>query len=162
MKRVVRLVFLALGVLLLLLSVLSFTRTDTVIDISFLVEPGEKYGPYDNGTYYHTRILSKSVLIGEVLVESGSINVTANGYNTYHLRNILIDQDYSFAIDPADDLYTFTFDNTGSNVQSSIAFTLQERWMNTFLLMPSFIGILLMATGVGMELYHRRKPKKQG
>lgn len=156
------LVLLVLGVSLLLLSVLSFNRTDTMIDISFFLEPGEKYGPYENGTYYHTRIFSKSVLIGEVLVESGSINFTVNGYNTHHLRNVLIDQDYSFAIDPADDIYTFTFDNTGSNVQSSIAFTLQERWMNIFLLIPSFIGILLVATGVGMELYHRRKPKKQG
>lgn len=62
-----------LGLLLLVLGatlfIWSFVKTnlDTVIDDSFTVEPGTKYKPYDDpGTYYHTRVLSKSILHGEV------------------------------------------------------------------------------------------------
>ncbi|UCE16860.1 MAG: hypothetical protein JSV12_04460 [Candidatus Bathyarchaeota archaeon] len=161
MKRLAGLVLLVLGISLLLLSVLSFSRTDTVIEVSFVMKPIEKYGPYNNGTYHHTRVLGKSILMGELVVKGGSFNFTANGYNTLHLKNVFIDQNYHFLIDPADDLYTFTFDNSRGIDQCSIRFTLQEQWMNTFLLMPSFIGMLLMAIGISIELRQRRKGRRK-
>jgi len=161
MKRLVGLVFLVLGISLLLLSVLSFFRTDTVIEVSFVMEPGEKYGPYDNGTAYHTTVFSKSILIGELVVNGGSFNFTANGYNTPHLKNIFINQNYHFLIDPADDLYTFTFDNSRGINQCSITFTLQEQRMAYMLLISSFIGMLLMAIGISIELRQRRKGRRK-
>ena len=161
MKRVAGLALLALGLLLLLLSVLGFDRTDTVTDISFILEPGEKYGPYDNGTAYQTRVLSKSILIGELMVNGGSFNFTANGYYTLHLKNVVIDQNYHFLIDPAHDLYTFTFDNSRGINHCSITFTLQEQWMDLLLLIPSFIGMLLMAIGINIELRQRRKSRRK-
>lgn len=158
MKRLVGLVLLLLGSSLFLLSFLSVTRTDTVVAISFVLEPGEKYGPYENGTYHHTRIISKSTLTGEVLVEGEGVYLTAKGYNTQHLKNVFINQNYSFVIDPADNQYTFTFDNTGANIQSSIKFTLQEKWMNTFLLIPGFIGLLtLVPAGLVLFIISLRK-----
>lgn len=144
MKTVAGLVLLLLGSSLFLLSFFSATRTDTAVDISFVLDPDEKYGPYENGTYHHTRVISKSTLAGEVVVEGGSINFTANGYNTQHLKNVFINQNYSFAINPADDLYTFTFGNEGSSIQSSIKFTLEEKWMTIPLLIPGFIGLLIL------------------
>jgi len=151
LKRIVAgLVLLSLGVSLFILSFVIATKTDTVIDVSFVLEPGEKRGPGENGIYHHTYVLTKSALIGEVLVQGGSINFTAGGFNTQHLENILISQNYSFAIDPADDLYWFTFENIGS-IQSSIRFTLKERWINIFLLVPGFISLLLL-TSAGVAL----------
>jgi len=161
MKRLVGLVLLVLGISLLLLSVLSFFRTDTVIEVSFVMEPGEKYEPYKNGTYHHTYVLTKSILIGELVVKGGSFNFTANGYNTMHLKNVFIDQNYHFLIDPADDIYTFTFDNSRGIDQCSITFTLQEQRMSTLLLIPSFIGMLLMAVGISIELRQRRKGRRK-
>jgi hypothetical protein len=101
-KPVLGLVLLSIGVTLFLFSLLIATRTDTVIDTSFVLEPNEKYG-YDNGTSYHTYVVSKSTLLGEVLVENGGVYFTADGYNTQHLKNIFIDQNYSLVIAPADD-----------------------------------------------------------
>jgi hypothetical protein len=161
MKRLVGLVLLVLGISLLLYSVLNFSKTFTVIEVSFVMEPGEKYGPYDNGTAYHTRVFSKSILIGELVVKGGSFNFTANGYNTMHLKNVFIDQNYHFLVDPAHDLYTFTFDNSRGINQCSITFTLQEQWMGLPLLIPSFIGMLLMAIGISIELRQRRKGRRK-
>ena len=143
-KTLTGLILLALGASSFLLSFFSVARTETVIDISFVLEPGRKYGPYENGTYHHTRVISKSTLTGEVAVEGAGVYFTANGYNTEHLRNVFINQNYSFVINPADDLYTFTFDNTVGNTQSSITFTLQERWINILLLIPCLIGLLIL------------------
>jgi len=150
MRIVVGLVFLSLGVSLFLLSFLIAAKTDTVIDVSFVLAPGEKRGPGENGIYHHTRVISKSSLTGDVLVQGGGINFTAGGFNTQHLENIFVGQNYSFAIDPADDLYWFTFDNTGS-IQSSIKFTLKEKWTNIFLLVPGFVSFLLL-TSAGVAL----------
>jgi len=162
MKTVTRLVLLSLGVSLSLLSFLSATRIDTVIDISFALKPNEKYGPYRNGTYHHTRVISKSTLMGEVIVEDGGIYFTTNGYNTQHLKNIFINQNFSLIIDPADDLYTFTFENTGSNIQSSIKFTLKEKWTNILLLIPGFIGLLILTpTGLVLSIMRLRKKSTQ-
>ena len=158
-KPVVGIVLVSLAVILFLFSFLIATRTDTVVDTSFVLEPNEKIGPYENGTYYHTHVISKSMLMSEVLVEGGSVNFTANGYNTQHLKNIVINQNYSLVIEPADDQYTFTFENTGVNL-SSIKFTLKERWMPFLLLIPAFI-ILLILTPVGTALIIsglRKKP----
>ncbi|MFQ6064124.1 MAG: hypothetical protein ACE5L6_01475 [Candidatus Bathyarchaeia archaeon] len=151
MKTFVGLILLLLGLSLFVVSFFSITRTDTVIDISFVLDPGEKYEPYGNGTYYHTRVISKSTLSGEVVAVSGGINFTANGYNTQHLKNVFINQNHSFIIDPADDLYTFTFDNTGNDIPSSIKFTLKEKWMNLLSLIPAFI-ILLITAPAGIAL----------
>ena len=158
-KPVLGVVLVSLGVSALFFSLAIATRTDTVIDTSFVLEPNEKIEPYGDGTYYHTHVISKSTLMGEVLVESGNVNFTANGYNTHHLKNIVINQNYSLVIEPADDQYTFTFENTGVNL-SSIKFTLKERWMPFLLLIPAFI-ILLILTPVGTALIIsglRKKP----
>lgn len=144
-KPVLGLVLLSIGVTLFLFSFLIATRTDTVIDTSFVLEPTEKYGSYENGTYYHAHVISKSALLGEVLVEGGGVNFTADGYNTQHLKNIFIDQNYSLFIDSADDQYTFTFENPSESLQSSIKFTLKERWMPFLLLIPAFIILLILA-----------------
>jgi len=158
MKTVIGLVLLLLGASLFLLSFLNVTRIDTVIDVSFVLQPGEKYEPYKNGTYHHTRVISKSTLIGEVAVEDGGVNFTANGYNTQHLKNVFVNQNYSFTINPADDLYTFTFDNEGGSIQSSVRFTLKERWMNVLLLIPSFIVLLIsFPTGIVLIIMDLRK-----
>ena len=144
MKMVVGLVLLLLGSSLFLLSLSSVTRADIVIEVSFVLGPGEKYGPDEDGTYYHTRVISKSTLTGEVVVEGGGINFTSNGYNTQHLKNVFVDQNYSFVINPADDLYTFTFDHAEGGLQSSIKFTLEERWMEIPLLILGFVGLLML------------------
>lgn len=144
-KPVVGLVVLSLGVTFFLFSFLIAIRTDTVIDTSFVLEPTEKYRPYENGTYYHTHVISKSTLMGEVTVEGEGVYFTAEGYNTQHLKNIFINQNYSLVIEPADDQYTFTFENSGGNLQSSIKFTLKERWINTPSLIPAFVILLILA-----------------
>ena len=161
-KPVVGLVLLSIGVTLFLFSFLIATRTDAVIDTYFVLKPAEKYGPYENGTYYHAHVISKSSLMGEVLVEGGSVNFTADGYNTQHLKNIFIDQNYSLFIEPADDQYTFTFENPSESLQSSIKFTLKEKWMPFLLLIPAFIILLILAP-IGTVLIVaglRKKPRQ--
>jgi hypothetical protein len=158
LKIFVGLALLVLGASLFLLLFFGATRTDTVIEASFVLQPGEIYGPYMNGTYYHTRVIANSVLMGEVLVEGEGINVTANGFNTQNLRNVFINQNYSFTIDPADDLYTFTFNNAGKNIQSAIQFTLRERWTNVYSLIAAFtIPILTIPAGSALIIMSIRK-----
>lgn len=145
-KPVLGLILLSLGVTSLLFSLLIATRTDTVIDTSFVLEPNEKYEP----SSYHTHVISKSTLMGEVLVEGGSVNFTAEGYNTQHLKGVSINQNYSLSIKPADDRYTFTFENTDVN-PSSIRFTLKEKWLPFLALLPASI-ILLISAPIGTVL----------
>lgn len=150
---VVGLLLLLLGTSLFLLSFNSATRTDIVIDTSFILEPGET-----QEEYYHTTILSKSALTGAVSVEGEGINFTVYGYNTRHLTNVYINQNYSLVIDPADDLYTFIFDNSRNDSQSSINFTLEESWMAIPLLILSFIGLLVLTpTGLILTIISLRK-----
>jgi len=151
MKIVAGLIAFILGLSSFLLLFSGATRTETVIDISFVLQPGERYGLYENGIYYHTKVFTRSTLIGEVVVESGEINFTAIGYNTWHLENVFISQNYSFVIDPADDLYAFVFDNTWNSIQSSVRFTLKEKWINIFFLVPAF-SILMMMVPTGAIL----------
>ncbi len=153
MKKVVGLVLLLVGSSLFILSFFSATRTDTVIDSSFVLETGEEYE-----TYYHTRIIGKSSLTGEVVVEGAGVYLTAYGHNTKHLENVFTDQNLSFTINPADDLYTFTFENSGSSVQSSVKFTLEEKWLSFFMLIPGFIGLLISApAGIALIIVGLRK-----
>jgi hypothetical protein len=133
-------------------------KTRTVIDVSFVLEPGEKYEPYENGTYYHTVVFTKSVLLGEVLVEGEEIYFTANGYNTRELENVYIDQNLNFTIDPANDLYTFTFDNTKGSAESYVMFSLTERWINIFQLILGLLSLsIFTSAGVIILLRSRRK-----
>lgn len=143
---VVGLLLLLFGSSLFLLSFFGATRSDTVIDVSFALEPGKK-----QETYHHTRVLSKSTLTGEVSVKGGGIYFTAYGYNTQHLENVYISHNYSFVISPADDLYTFIFDNADNNIQSSIGFTLKESWVAIPLLIISFISLLILVS-IGLIL----------
>lgn len=158
-RLIAGLALLSLGVAIFLLSFPIATKTDTVIDVSFVLAPGEKRGPGENGIYHHTRVISKSALIGAVLVQGGSINFTANGFNTQHLENIFVSQNYSFVIDPADDLYWFNFENRG-NIESSIRFILKEKWITVFYLIPGFICLLLL-TSTGVALCIMSFGKKQ-
>ncbi len=134
----VGLVLLSVGVTLFLFSFLSATQTESVIDTSFVLEPREEYE-----TYHHTRIFSKSSLTGEVVVEGVGVDLTTYGYNTKHLRNVFINQNLSFTINPAHDLYSFTFENSGSNTQSSVKFTLEEKWLSFFMLIYGFISLMI-------------------
>jgi len=163
MKTLVGLVLLFLGVSVFVSSFLNAAKTEIVIDVSFTLEPGEKYGPNNNGIYHHTKVFTRSSLTGEVAVEGASIYFTANGYNTEHLQNVFINQNYSFVVKPADDLYWFTFDNTAGNMQSLIKFTLEERWIDIFLLIPSFIGLLILVPA-GLFLFvvnFRKQPRER-
>ena len=120
-----------LGLALLLICSVPITSVEEVINTSFTISPGAKYGPNDPGTGHHTRIhliLDKSVLKGEVIVEGEGIYLTVNFYNTDHLNGIYVEGQYSFTIDPADDLYVFTFDNTEGHIESLVRFRLEEIW----------------------------------
>jgi len=137
---------------LFILSFLSATRTDTVIDTSFVLEPREEYE-----TYHHTRVITISSLTGEVVVEGVGVDLTTYGYNTKHLRNVFIDQNLSFTINPADDLYSFTFENSGSNTQSSVKFTLEEKG-SFFMLIPGFISLMIsVPAGIFLIIVSLRK-----
>jgi len=120
-KRVEGLVLLILGISLLLLSFVNFTRTYAVIDTAFSLEPGEKYGP----RYYPP---SDCVLKGRVSVEGEGINLTVQGLG-YEIKNVFVDSYFNFTIDPAygwDSIYLFTFDNTNGDSQSHVEFVLDE------------------------------------
>ena len=117
-----------IGLTILLVSSIPVTSSEEAINTSFAVSSGTTYGSPNIGTGYHTRILGKSVLKGEVIVEGEGIYFTATGYNSKHLENIYVTGRYSFRIDPADDLYTFTFDNTKGSTESRVTFTLAEVW----------------------------------
>jgi len=92
----VGLVLLSLGVTLFFFSFPIAIKTDTVIDTSFVLEPGEEYE-----TGYHTRIITISSLTGEVVVDGVGVYLTAYGFNTKHLRNVFINQNLSFKINRA-------------------------------------------------------------
>jgi len=145
-----------LGLSLLSMTLIPVTSTEEVINFSFTVSAGDKYGPYDNGTTCHTRVLGKSVLQGEITVVGEGIYLTASGYNAYQIKDLYITDTYSFVIDPADDLYTFTFNNTGGRNESSVHFKLKEIWTRSMMFgaPPLFIawlaGFLILPIGIAI------------
>ena len=153
------------GASLFLFSLVKVTRIVPAIDASFVVKQGETHGPYDEGTGYHTNILGKSVLKGQVSVEGEGIYFTGEGYNIDGLKNIFIDNHYNFVIDPADDLYTFTFDNTEGTSESLVNFLLKEEYtailafQSPVMLALGLVGIfLLLPTGLIMFIIGYHKP----
>jgi len=143
-----------IGLTILLVSFIPVTSSEEAINTSFAVSPGTTYGSPNTGTGYHTRILGKSVLKGEVIIEGDGIFLTVTGYSSKHLENIYVTGRYSFRIDPADDLYTFTFDNTKGITESHVTFTLAEVWTRPRaigsppLFITALIGFFLFLTGL--------------
>lgn len=134
-KGIAGVVLLILGVSWLLLVVLNFTITETVIDTAFVLEPGEKYGGWQNREMlYLTR--GFSVLTGNVSVEGEGINFTVNGPEGGLMESTFVDSYFNFTIGPpTGDFYLFTFDNTRGNATSHVKFVLNE----TFTESPTFI-----------------------
>jgi len=132
----------SLSVVPFFLSLALRFRTDTVIDIDFMINAEEIYGPYEEDTYYHTRIAGKSVLFGWITVEGEGIRFTAEGYNTEKLRGIYVNGKFSFTIDPAHDI--FTFDNREGTDPSHVNFVLKERWSDIRRLILEFGTTLIL------------------
>jgi hypothetical protein len=138
-KGIVGAVLLILGASWLLLIVLNFTITETVINTAFVLEPGEKYGPREDGTVYWTR--GFPVLTGNVSVEGGGINFTVRGHIEDLMESTFVDSYFNFTIGPpTSDGYWFTFDNTGGNATSHVEFVLNETLTEslTFRIVRSF------------------------
>jgi len=146
-----------LGLALSIVCAIPVTNIEKVIDTSFVVAPNTEYGPPNAGTSYHTRVLGKSVLRGEVLTEGGGVNLTAHGYNTQNLVDVYVEDRYSFVVDPADDLYSFAFSNLGYN-ESLVQFKLEEIWTSPMALAfgspPLFIlglvALCLLVAGIAI------------
>lgn len=142
-----------IGLAIFFIWLIPVTNVEEVINTSFAVGPGTKYGPNDAGTSYHTRILGKSALKGEVIVEGEGIYLTVNFYNTEHLKNIYVKGRYSFVVDPADDLYVFIFDNTEGSSENLVRFRLEEIWTRPMaigsppLFIAGLVGFLLFLAG---------------
>lgn len=149
----VRLLFASLGFITLLMCVIPVTTSEEVINATFALSPGTRYAPPNAGTNYHTRIFGRSVLKGEGTVEGNGIYLTVYGYNTKNLEKSYLGGRYTFVIDPADDLYTFIFDNTEGRGESSVQFTLEETWIrplaisSPYTLVVSLLGLSLFLTG---------------
>ena len=62
-----------IGLTILLVSSIPVTSSEEAINTSFAVSSGTTFGSPNIGTGYHTRILGKSVLKGEVIVEGEGI-----------------------------------------------------------------------------------------
>ena len=71
-----------MGITLSATIVVPVTSVQEVINTSFTVEPGTMYGPYDDGTTYHTMIFSISVLRGEVVIEGQGVYLNVRGEHT--------------------------------------------------------------------------------
>jgi len=151
-RAFVGLILLLLGAGLFLSSLVVVTTIYPAIDTSFVIEQGD-----DEETNYHTRLLGKSVLKGEISVEGEGIYLTAEGTNAYEIKNIFIDNYYNFTINPADDLYYFIFDNTNGDAESHVDFVLEEEfttslaWQSPIMLILSLVGIFLLLP-IGMIL----------
>lgn len=156
-----------IGLTLFLIASIPVTRVDEVINTSFTLAPSTKYGPYDTGTYYHTRVfIFKSVLRGDILIEGEGVYLTVNGYNTQELRNIYVKGEKSFVIELADDQYTFTFDNSKGSAPSLVKFTLREVWTASFSPLVWVLGLvglfLLIPSGLAtFAITYIRSPKQK-
>lgn len=169
-KLVLAGVILALvGLTLFGVTLIPVTRVTEEIRDTFVVGVGSSYGPYDAGTVYHTRVLVKSALKAEVFVEGNGIYLTVNGYNTQDLRSVYIDESKTFVIEPADDLYTFTFDNSRGTIGSLVGFSLSEIWTGPIwvgsppLFIAAMVGLfLLLPSGlITLAMVYFRSPKKE-
>jgi len=146
-----------IGIALFLISSIPITRTDEVINTSFTINPGDSFGPYDEGTYYHTRVLVRSILKIEIVTEGGGIYMTAGGQNVQDLKNFYIEGGKNFTIEPANDQYTFTFDNKGMS-DCTVEFALTEVWtgsLSPLIWVLGQAGLLLMVPiGSGIIAYN--------
>ena len=165
-SQVAGIVVLILGIALLLSCFVDVSRTVTVIDTAFTVEPGENYGTREGrtGTHYSPPCdssLTRCVLTGKVSVAGESIYFTVYGRNADAIKNVFVDGDFSFTIDPAqgyfnfsippppygwNHAYVFTFDNTAGDVESNVEFMLDET------LTESTIRLFLRSIGVRRNL----------
>jgi hypothetical protein len=145
-----------IGIALFLISSIPSTRTEEVINTSFSISPGDSFGPYDEGTYYHTKVLVRSILKIRIFTEGGGIYVTAGGQNAQELKDFYIEGEKSLTIEPADDQYTFTFDNKGMS-DCTVDFVLTEVWtgsLSSLIWVLGYAGLLFMVPiGAGIIAY---------
>ena len=106
-----------------------------------------------------TTVFSKSVLIGDLSVEKGSILFSVEGSNVDELHNVLVEATYSLKIDPADDQYTFTFDNTQGMTVSEITFVLKEEWTQGAKLLEGISLYLLIPIGLILIIFDSTKSR---
>lgn len=127
--RTAGLVLIALGIVVLLVSFMHISITNTVIDSAFVLEAGEKYGWHEDGargTRYHTPRGTIPVLEGKVSVEGEGIYLSVRGIG-YNMENVFVDTYFNFTIDHAgSDFYFLTFDNTNGDAESRVEFALYE------------------------------------
>ncbi len=151
------LALISVGIALFLISSIPITRTDEVINTSFTISPGDSFGPYDEGTYYHTRVVVGSSLKFELVTEGRGIYLTAGGQNVQDLKDLFIEDGKSFRIEPADDQYTFTFDNKGMS-DCTVEFVLIEVWtgsLSPLIWVFGQAGLLVMVPiGSGIIAYN--------
>ena len=145
------------GIALFLISSIPITRTDEVINTSFTISPGDSFGPYDEGTYYHTRVLVRSILKITIVTEGGRIYMTVGGQNVQDLKNFYIEGGKSFTIAPASDQYTFIFDNKGMS-DCTVEFVLKEVWTGSLSPLVWVLGqaglLVMVPIGSGIIAYN--------
>lgn len=162
LKRITILSVLALiGLVLLIVCSIPVPSVAEVISTSFTVSPGS-----DFEVYYHTHIFFKSVLKGEVAVEGEGVYLTAHGYNTRDLSNIVVKKEHTLTVDPAHDLYTFVFNNTEGRNDCSVQFRLEETWTRPISIgspqgfAVALIGLFLFLAGIiGLSIGMLRRRK---
>ena len=151
------------GFTLFLSAAVPVAHIGQVVNTSFNLEPGDRTAPYQEGTYYHTKIFCDSTLLGTVSVQNGSIDLTARGFNVDGLMGLgqlarHIPNQHTFIIDPADDQYTFTFGNVGPG-KVRVDFSLVELWITAaspFLWLLALAGqILLLPVSLGLLMKRR-------
>ncbi|MFQ5832439.1 MAG: hypothetical protein ACE5H4_07045 [Candidatus Thorarchaeota archaeon] len=151
-KISIPLALMLVGLVLIASCAFPVVSIEEVINVSFTLSPGFEYGPGENGTTYHTRVHGySSVLRGEITIDGGGVYFNANGYNTQDFKNVYVEDQYAFTVDPADDLYWFVFNNTSGGSESDIAFRLEEVWTAP-LAFSSFPMIILAVTSLFLFL----------
>lgn len=151
-KVSIPLALMLVGLVLIASCTFPVVSIEEVINVSITLSPGYEYGPSENGTTYHTRVLGySSFLRGEIMIEGEGVYFSANGYNTQDLKNVYVEDQYTFTVDPADDLYWFVFNNTSGGSESDIAFRLEEVWTAP-LAFSSFAMIILAVTSLFLFL----------
>jgi len=143
--------------------------THDAITIVGLVKAGES-----NSTNYHTHIVGKSMLFGNLSVEGGGIYFHMDGYGvstTGAAVNTAYVEDFVSFSFQANDRYLFTFNNTGSDADKNIVFILKEEVIEPSHLYMAFIGFfailplgaIIAIIGLVLKLTGKRKrPKISG